>query len=134
MIVEMYFLRKSSLQSLLPWNLSAVVRKIEADRHTQLTRKKNRVWAWNPWSSPYDFWLSRIRPASRGNTDKARFCSISIMPKPEPSRCGGTTMGTVGTIIVQKIATQTPKKKTGSHGTIEESLMGTLVSVYNMKV
>lgn len=52
MIVEMYFLRKSSLQSLLPWNLSAVVRKIEADRHTQLTRKKNRVWAWNPWSSP----------------------------------------------------------------------------------
>jgi hypothetical protein len=36
-------------------------------------------------------------------------------------------MGTVGTIIVQKIAIQMPSRKTGTQGIIVDSLKGTFV-------
>jgi hypothetical protein len=51
----------------------------------------------------------------RGKTPKARFCSIYMIPKPVPSNLGLINMGTVGTMIEQKIAMQIPSKNEGIH-------------------
>ena len=50
--------------------------------------------------------------------DNPKFCNVSIIPNPVPYSFGGITIGTVGTTIVQNIATQTPNKKTGIQATI----------------
>ena len=68
-----------------------------------------------------------------GKAASARFYSISIIPKPVPSSSGGHIIGTVGTTMAQKIATQTPNKKTGIHGIIFEPLKSPLVYTYIIK-
>lgn len=69
------------------------------------------------------FLVSLIIPAKSGNTPRARFCNIYIIPKPVPSKEGGQIIGIVGTIIVQNIEMQIPSKATGTQGIIFESLM-----------
>jgi hypothetical protein len=41
-----------------------------------------------------------------------------MIPKPVPSSLGGTSMGTVGTIIEQKMAMHMPSRMEGIHLTI----------------
>jgi len=64
--------------------MSIPFRMKDIPTHRQLIRKKKRVWRWNPYAllSPLVY-LSA--PPTKGNTPKARFCSISIIPKPVPS-------------------------------------------------
>jgi hypothetical protein len=62
--------------------------------------------------------LSLKNPLIKGNTPRAKFCSISIIPNPVPIILAGTSIGTVGTIIEQKIAIQIPNRIAGIHLTI----------------
>lgn len=68
-----------------------------------------------------------MTPARRGNTAKAKFCNISIIPNPVPSSSGGQIIGTVGTMMAQKMAMQIPSKNTGIHGIIIDYLIVELV-------
>lgn len=52
-----------------------------------------------------------------------------MIPKPVPINLGGTSMGIVGTIIVQKMAMHIPSKKEGIHATNAVSLIALVDSV-----
>ena len=68
-----------------------------------------------------------MAPAISGNNPKAAFWTTSMIPNPVPKRLGLTSIGTVGTITVQKIAMQTPNKAVGTHLTHSIVLSSTLV-------
>ena len=51
------------------------------------------------------------------------------MPKPVPMSLGGTNIGIVGTMMVQKIAIQIPSKKDGIQATKLVSLIAFVDSV-----
>lgn len=106
--------------------------KIQIDKQRQLTKKKNRVCLWNPWRSESGS-VYRIEPDIKGKIDRPKFWSISIIPNPVPNSFGGTTIGTVGTTIVQKIDTQIPKRKTGIQATKLDYLIEALVSISIIK-
>ena len=57
-----------------------------------------------------------------------------MMPNPVPSSFGGTNIGTVGTMIAQKMAMQIPSKNEGIHTTKLEVLIDSVDSVYIMNM
>lgn len=77
--------------------------------------------------------VSRRYPANSGKTPKARFCSISIIPKPVPSSLGEMSMGIVGTIMAQNMAMQMPRRKEGTQRKKAMVLKSTLASSSIMK-
>lgn len=129
-----YWRRKSFTSSLSPVVKSIPFRIIPAPTHRQLIKKKKSVCRWKPWAWLISSWLYLKAPPTKGNTPRARFCSISIIPNPVPSNLGGTSMGTVGTIMVQKMAMQIPNRKEGIHLTNYASLRLGVDSTNTMKM
>lgn len=56
-----------------------------------------------------------------------------MIPKPVPNNLGLINMGTVGTMIAQKMAMQIPNKNEGTHLTNELSFITSVDSVTIMK-
>ena len=92
--------------------------------------KKNKVWRWKPDAlDDYSCYFYLNIPPIKGNTPKARFWSVYIIPNPVPINFGGTSIGIVGTIIVQKTAIQIPRRKEGNHATKDDDLSASVDSV-----
>lgn len=73
-----------------------------------------------------------MAPAMSGKSPRARFWTTSMIPSPVPNKAGFTSMGTVGTMTVQKMAIQTPSSVVGTHLIQSVLLIATLVSKYIM--
>jgi hypothetical protein len=57
-----------------------------------------------------------------------------MIPKPVPNKLGFTSIGTVGTITVQNMAMQPPKRAVGTHLIHSMALSSALVYRYIMKM
>lgn len=66
--------------------------------------------------------MSRKAAPMSGNKPNAKFCIISIIPKPVPISLGLISLGIVGTITEQKRAMQIPSKQEGNHLRIDMDL------------
>lgn len=108
-----YYLRKFCSSNLFPVTKSTAFKKKLAPNPMQLIMKKNKVCKWNPYI--YLLWVYLIKPAIRGKAPKAKFWIIYIIPNPVPKSFGFTNIGIVGTITVQKMATQTPNRPEGMY-------------------
>lgn len=128
-----YCFLKSLTSSLQPLVMSIPFKMIETPTQTQLITKKNRVWRWKPFGLLCYPSVSLKAPPTNGNTPRAKFWSISINPNPVPSNLGLISMGTVGTIMAQKMAIHIPKRKDGIHRTKELWRITALVSVIIIK-